>query len=113
MIPVLCGQTHRRCLAAEPGVHRSFLVSAKDKNCVFLISREVVEDLQCIEGRLRVPIDAPGQGSLMVDNDKPVLGRVIILLNSTEDLIVDVHEIMITSNQSSPIGVICRPHEVA
>jgi PAS domain-containing protein len=88
-------------------------VSAKDKNCVFLISREVVEDLQSIEGRLRVPVDASGQGSLMVDNDEPVLGGVIIFLNSAEDLIVDVHEIVIASNQPSPIGVVCRTHEVA
>ena len=113
MVAVLCGQTHRGCLAAEPRVHRSFFVSAKDKDCVFLISREVVEDLQCIEGRLRVSVDAPWQGSLVVNNDEPVLGRVIIFLNSAEDLIVDVHEIMIASDQPSPIGVIGRTHKVA
>jgi hypothetical protein len=49
----------------------------------------------------------------MVDDDEPVLGAVIILLNSAEDLIVDMHEIMINSNQPSPIRVICRTHKVA
>jgi hypothetical protein len=69
VVTVLCSQTHRGCLAAEPRVDRSLLVSAKDKHCVFLIPREIGEDLQVIEGWLRVSVDASWQCSFMVYDD--------------------------------------------